>query len=158
MLLLAIDPGPVVCGWVLYDTVDMRVIESRKEDLIEDTLAMLRNRRTPDGIHINAVCCEMIASYGMAVGETVFETCVWIGRIVEACAAHGIKVRRIKRQPIKLHLCGSPRAKDANVSQALRDKLGEPGTKKSPGPTYGVSKHAWAALAVAVYAAEVPEA
>ena len=59
-------------------------------------------------------------------------------------------------QKAKMHLCNSPRAKDANVSQALKDKLGEVGTAKAPGPLYGIAKHAWAALAVGVYAAEVP--
>ena len=45
------------------------------------------------------------------------------------------------------------RAKDGNVRQALIDLIGEQGTKKNKGPTYGISSHSWAALAVAVYTA-----
>jgi len=45
------------------------------------------------------------------------------------------------------------RAKDANIRQALLDLIGPQGTKKTPGPTYGIKSHTWAALAVAVYAA-----
>jgi hypothetical protein len=97
------------------------------------------------------VFCEMIASYGMAVGASVFETCVWIGRFVETAAVSGGYVTRVFRKDIKLHLCQSPRAKDGNVRQALIDRLGPQGTKKAPGPTYGIKSHEWAALAVAVY-------
>jgi hypothetical protein len=46
------------------------------------------------------------------------------------------------------------RAKDANIRQALIDKIGPQGTKAQPGPTYGIKSHSWAALAVAVYAAQ----
>jgi hypothetical protein len=96
----------------------------------------------------------MIASYGMAVGKEVFETCVWIGRFVEVAR---VEPRLVYRRDAKLHLCHSPRAKDANVRQALIDRLGPQGTKKNPGPTYGMRSHLWAALAVAVYAGDVKE-
>jgi hypothetical protein len=43
------------------------------------------------------------------------------------------------------------------VRQALIDRLGPQGTKKNPGPTYGMRSHLWAALAVAVYAGDVKE-
>jgi hypothetical protein len=81
----------------------------------------------------------------------VFETCIWIGRFTELSRLAGGKLSRVFRRDIKLHLCNSPRAKDANVRQALIDRLGPQGTKKLPGPTYGVKSHEWAALAVAVY-------
>jgi hypothetical protein len=97
------------------------------------------------------VFCEMIASYGMAVGASVFETCVWIGRFVQTASVSGGNVTRVFRKDVKLHLCNSPRAKDGNVRQALLDRLGPQGTKKAPGPTYGIKSHEWAALAVAVY-------
>jgi hypothetical protein len=66
-------------------------------------------------------------------------------------AISGGKVTRVFRKDIKLHLCNSPRAKDANVRQALIDRIGPQGTKKNQGPTYGIKSHQWAALAVAVY-------
>jgi hypothetical protein len=97
------------------------------------------------------IYCEMIASYGMAVGATVFETCVWIGRFMQVANISGGKVQRVFRKDVKLHLCNSPRAKDKNVRQALIDRIGPQGTKKAPGPTYGIKSHEWAALAVAVY-------
>ncbi|MGH7470493.1 MAG: hypothetical protein ACRENP_21315 [Longimicrobiales bacterium] len=51
-----------------------------------------------------------------------------------------------------MHLCKNPKAKDQNIRQALIDLLGAPGTKKNPGPTYGISGDAWSALAIAVTA------
>lgn len=103
------------------------------------------------------VAIEMVASYGMPVGEDVFETVVWIGRFMQVSGCPE-KVERIKRHEVKMHLCHNARAKDANIRQALIDKLGPQGTKKNPGPTYGVKSHAWAALAVAVTAHETRKA
>jgi hypothetical protein len=97
------------------------------------------------------VFCEMIASYGMAVGVSVFETCLYIGRCVQLSRMQGGELSLVYRRDIKLHLCNSARAKDANVRQALIDRLGPQGTKKAPGATYGIKSHEWAALAVAVY-------
>ena len=156
MILLAIDPGPVGSGWVLLETEGLKVLASGKEDPTEKVVEAVR-RNEIAGIPFASVACEMIASYGMAVGAEVFETCVQIGRICYAWeSTTGGNVRRIKRQEAKIHICHSSRAKDANVSQALKDKLGEVGTSKAPGPLFGIAKHAWAALAVGVYAAEVP--
>jgi hypothetical protein len=98
---------------------------------------------------------EMVASYGMPVGREVFETVRWIGRFQQAWRDPET-VRFVYRKDVKLHLCGSARAKDANIRQALIDKLGPVGTKAVPGPLYGVKSHIWSALAVAVTALEGP--
>lgn len=149
-LVLAIDPGTSECGWAIYDGV--AVVDSGLEPNAE-MLQMLefdsRFVREPMTLAI-----EMIASYGMAVGREVFETCVWIGRFQQAWRKPEA-VLKVCRKDVKLHLCGSPRAKDPNVRQALIDKLGPQGTKKKPGATYGVKSHAWAALGVAVTAWEL---
>lgn len=100
------------------------------------------------------VVVEMIASYGMPVGQTTFETCVFIGRIHQICEDMGSEVLYAYRKKIVTWHCGSSRAKDGNVRQALIDKYGEQGTKKNPGPTYGVSKDIWSALAIATYYTE----
>lgn len=75
---------------------------------------------------------EMIASYGMAVGQTVFETCVWIGRFVEIASFNNIKFEYIYRKDEKMNLCYSMKAKDSNIRQALIDRFGPVGTKKNP--------------------------
>jgi len=106
------------------------------------------------------IAIEMIASYGMAVGRTTFETCVWIGRFIEAMARENHNTDNhtlVYRKDVKMTLCGSMRAKDANIRRELLDRYPETGggktpqigTKPKPGPLYGVSSHAWSALAVA---------
>jgi len=96
---------------------------------------------------------EMVACYGMPVGEETFETCLWIGRFIQRWKdTDPGRVSLITRKEVKLHLCGSFRAKDKNVRRALMDIYGGSGavgTKKKPGPLYGIKTHLWSALAVA---------
>ena len=143
--ILAIDPGPVKSAFVRWD--GERVIECAWIDNadVRETIRMCWQSQ---------IAIEMIASYGMAVGADVFQTCVEIGRMVEAA---GGCVSLVFRRDVKLHLCGSARAKDPNVRQALLDRFGPVGTKKAPGPLYGVKSHIWSALAVAVTASETKE-
>lgn len=140
--ILAIDPGTEESGWVYF--WNGKVVGSGV-DPNRDVLAKIRE----SGADVLAI--EMVASYGMPVGREVFETCVWIGRMVESWRSPE-SVKLVYRKDVKLHLCGSPRAKDANIRQALIDRVGPQGVKASPGPTYGVKSHAWAALGVAVTA------
>ena len=77
-----------------------------------------------------------------------------LGLALEPCPDGPLPLLELSRQRIKAVLCnGNVKANDAGVRQALIDRLGPPGSKKAPGPTYGVTSHAWAALAVAVAAA-----
>lgn len=144
MSLLAIDPGNVESAYVILD--GDRLVEFAK---VENETLLARLPFFRDAADELAI--EMIASYGMAVGREVFDTCVWIGRFVQAWSG---PVTRVFRKDVKLHLCGQPRAKDGNIRQALIDKYGGKeaaiGKKATPGPLYGVSADVWAALAVAV--------
>jgi len=145
-MILAIDPGTTESGWATL--TDEGVPLCRGVMPNDDLLASLFNYASHKGY---TLAIEMVAHYGMPVGREVFETCVWIGRFQQKWRAPD-EVRLIYRRDVKLHLCGSSRAKDANIRQALIDRLGPIGTKKDPGPLYGVKSHAWAALAVAVTA------
>ena len=139
--MIGIDPGTTKHGVV--EIVDGRVVLADMFDT-DSAIALVAHG-------MSEVACEWIESYGMPVGKELFQTVFHIGRMFEADPS----MRLIPRRDIKLHLCGQPRAKDANIRQALLDKLGPVGTKKNPGPCYGVSGHLWSALAVAVTAAEI---
>ena len=148
---LAIDPGPVQSAYAII----------RRKDLYVEDFGILENKKLIDTMQyicqdVNIdIAVEMIASYGMAVGATVFETCVWIGRILQAVDPNGIKSVRIYRKDVKMNLCGATKAKDANIRQAIIDRYsalyGENCTKKN-GMLYKVSKDAWAAIAVGLTA------
>lgn len=142
-IVYAIDPGPTQSGWVLYEPG--RVVDAGVADN-HDLLVWLKATRA------DVLAIEMIENMGMPVGREVFETVRWIGRFQQAWREPAA-VRFVTRREVKLHLCGNMRAKDANIRQALLDLIGPVGSKKAPGPCYGVKSHAWSALAVAVVAA-----
>jgi len=151
-LILAIDPGTTHSGLVRLASDGAAVMYA--DVLPNDDVLRELNCTAADLLAV-----EMIASYGMAVGREVFETCVWIGRFVQEWkhTSHN-EPRLITRMQVKSHLCNSAKAKDANIRQAIIDRYGGKaeaiGTVKKQGPLYGVKSHAWAALAVAITAVE----
>jgi hypothetical protein len=164
-IIVGVDPGTTQSAWVKYDC---RIKKPVGFGLTEN-YELLTQIRTRVFVHTlkPALAIESVASYGMAVGATVFETCVWIGRFLEAfmgaCTKEETPVyRRIYRKDEKIHLCGTMKAKDGNIRQSIMDRYGSTrqaavGTKKNPGPLYGVSNDVWSALAVAITAAETAD-
>jgi hypothetical protein len=147
--IIGIDPGNEQSAVIIWDD---KVISKGIEPNIK-ILPLLKRVES----HEYTLVVEMIASYGMSVGKTVFETCVWIGRFIEAWENrdYGFKSALIYRKDEKMNLCGSMKAKDSNIRQALIDRFGPPGTKKAPNPIYNdseikMAKDLWAALAVCV--------
>lgn len=145
--IFAIDPGPTQSGWVRYRGAGFDV-----ESGVDDN-ARMRNLAHAAALRSSTLAIEMIASYGKSVGADVFSTCVEIGRFVEVADRCGVRVLLVPRLRVKMALCHSARATDANVRQALIDRFGGKeravGRRAAPGPLYGVKSHAWAALAVA---------
>ena len=151
MRIVALDPGNSHTAWCeLTDGEPTRAAKVPNMDLLVEVRAGEFN-----GADVFAI--EMIASYGMAVGREVFETCLWIGRFQEAWEARGGEARLVYRRDVKLFLCESNRANDANIRAALIDRFGPGkdlaiGKKHRPGPLYGITGDEWSALAVAVTA------
>lgn len=148
-MILAIDPGNVESAYVLVEDDLSRVVEKGKVENFELVDIILRIKDEHSSLEHIAI--EMIASYGMAVGKTVFETCVWIGRFAQLIRVEfGVEPEFIYRSEEKMCLCHSMKAKDSNIRQSLVDRFGEVGTKKNPGYFYGFKKDIWSAMAVAV--------
>jgi hypothetical protein len=149
MKALCIDPGTVESGYVIYD--GEKVITSKSGIQNKVLLEQILNSISNDVLII-----EMISSYGMAVGKSTFETCVWIGRFLQAFGEE--RTFMIYRKDVKMHLCNTMRAKDSNIRQAVLDKFPangggktpQIGTKNQPGPLYGVTGHAMSALALGI--------
>ena len=147
MRILAIDPGNVESAYCLVD-----------ENYIPLEFGKIENEQFLQMLEFNdydELVIEMIGHYGtgMAVGETVFDTCIMIGRIIQAVKR---EYTLIKRKTVVAHLCGSVKATDSNITQALIDRFAKgvrnygKGTKNDKGYFYGFYKDIWAAYALAV--------
>ena len=148
-LVICIDPGTTHSGVVVFNGRD--VLETWNK--FENTELLEWLKSDSYGKDVN-MAIEGIASYGMAVGATTFDTVEWIGRFREAFGFE--KTTKIFRKQVCLFLCGSARAKDANIRQRILDifpadgggKTPQIGTKNDPGSLYGVTSHAISALAI----------
>lgn len=159
-MILAIDPGNIESGVVLIRERDLKPLVAEKISNGELLNNLITNRyeTLEESEFIRHVAIEMIASQGMAVGKSVFETCVWIGRFIQALEDnyYDDSLKFIYRKDEKMNLCGSMRAKDSNIIQALIDRFAPntpnkgKGTKKEPGWFYGFKKDIWQAYAVGV--------
>jgi hypothetical protein len=151
--IFAIDPGTKQSGWVMFEG-GMSV----KSSGVSPNAELLARIQGIGGYAMARMIApvrlavERFEARGMPIGDESIETLLWTGRFIQAWHTPD-EVILVKRSAVKLSLCGTARAKDPNVRQALIDAIGAPGTKKAPGPTYGVTSHAWAALAVAKVAA-----
>jgi hypothetical protein len=155
-MILAIDPGNTESGFALISSASRRPV----------VIGKVGNEEILDVIDRNSGCqhiaIEMIQSFGMAVGADVFETCVWVGRFYQQSqhVRPGAPVELIYRRAVKIHHCGSAKATDANIAQALIDRFahGVPnrgkGSKAQPGWFYGFAKDIWQAYALAVLVAD----
>lgn len=143
-VVLGIDPGTTHSAYCIFDgekPTEFGKIEN--DELLGKIMDLF-------GIPIIAI--EMIGGYGQRVGSEVFETCRWEGRFEHIALGAAATVARVSRKDVKLHLCDTSRANDADVRSALIERFGPPGTKAEPGVTYGIKADTWAAFAVAVYA------
>ena len=150
MDILAIDPGPTESAFVLWDG---KRVQNKGKWENDELLGRLRTERPA------LLVIEQVASYGMPVGKDVFETVFWSGRFAERWNQQW---KRVPRKDVKMFLCGSMKAKDSNIRQALIDRFGKPGVKKAPNEVYGedgskekkLKADEWQALALAVTAYE----
>lgn len=151
---IGIDPGTKKSGVACYDEATRRVLWSDGE---------LPNERVLDFIKLNAANpeyefalerIEALYGRGGVVGMETVKTIQFCGVIIGRCYPR--TVRCLSPAEVRQAVCGTAKSSDSGVTQALIDKVGPKGTKKNPGPTFGVSKHAWRGLAVAYASSLVP--
>jgi len=147
--MIAIDPGTYESAYLMMVAGQIQCFDIIEND---DLLCIL------DQLEKSAVVVESIESYGMPVGKDVFLTAEFIGEVKQVCKTIGHSFEKMPRRKVKMELCNSAAAKDGNVRQAIIDlyeptgggKMPQIGVKKDPGPLYGVTKHVWSALAIAI--------
>jgi hypothetical protein len=165
MRIMAIDPGTTHSGWVLIgeNNVPQQMGREHNEHLLTGMRQLLRYSDSNARLHRLVLAVEYIEPRGMSVSGEVMATQFWAGRFAQLFMERGparfdTLWTPILRTDVKLYLCGTPRAKDGNVRQAILDRypasgggrIGQLGTKQNPGPLYGVSRDIWSALAVAL--------
>lgn len=143
--LLAIDPGTTESALLIWNGA-VQFAEIAPNEAVRQRIIALASNDQDMEMAIEGVQC-----FGMSVGKEVFETCYFIGRLQEVWLGYARPMHLVYRQQVKLHICGTPRAKDPNIRQALIDRYGIVGTKKNKGPLFGISSHLWSALAIATY-------
>lgn len=166
--ILAIDPGTEKSGYVIVEHNEeeiLKVIECGKIDNHEllSKIYGLRYGMSCTCRNTNyRLVIEKMTSYGARVGREVFDTCVWMGRFEEAASnphlgRYGFSdIQYVDRREEKKTICGTIKANDSTVAQALISKYAPDtsnrgkGTKKSPGFFYGFAGDMWQAFAVAV--------
>ena len=146
--ILAIDAGNLESGYVFWN--GQTILQKGK--VKNDYLIEIIKKQAEDA----PVYLEMIASYGMAVGQTVFDTCVAIGQFKQCAIDNGCHVELVYRREVKLFMCGKTNAKDSNIIRAIKDAYGERGTKaRGFNPVYDdeynkMNNDIWQAFALAL--------
>lgn len=174
MIRVGIDPGTTQSAFAIFrdneqdfqigseNNVEfIRADKLPNEDFIfqvvDATLAALKYWESlPASVTNLDVTIEMPGSYGKGCqpGASVFLTALFAGRVLQRMYEKtGIRPTLIYRQSVKAKVLGRSVGKDAEIRAAMIRVFGDPGTKKSPGKTYGVSADMWAALAVATASA-----
>ena len=130
---IAIDPGNEQTGWVVALKDNSKLIYKNKDNntvLYKKISYFLKNE------NVIKVGIEYPSSYGMPVNQTLLDTCTIIGILIQICLSNNIKVELIFRKSVKMFLCNSVRAKDAEVNSRVREYVGEDYTQKNPNEYY----------------------
>jgi len=99
---------------------------------------------------VDNIAVEMLVSYGTLQGNSVYDSILMVGRVQEIALQKDIPVTLVPASIKASTICHRSRGvKRADMNAELTRIYGGKGTKKNPGPLYGVSKHAWSSLAVA---------
>jgi hypothetical protein len=149
-IVMAIDPGPVLSGFVLYERGASRPVLQSGKLPTQDIITRIRTWA------FGVLIVEQFQCYGRPVGAESFVTIRNSGRFEQVWL--DLTGRPAVFQPRSVaarELCHNVHAKDAHIRQAIIDRFGGSrraavGVKACPGPVYGVKADAWLALAHAI--------
>ena len=150
--LLAIDAGNIESGYVFIDAETYKPISYGKIENAKLEQLMLST-------HYDYLALEMVASYGMRVGQSVFNTCFHIGRF--SLVKPNVPYDLVFRQNVKMHLLGKVAVGDAQIrdvmvhrflTQAEMERWGDygKGVKADKGMFYGFNNDIYQAYSVGI--------
>lgn len=166
MKCLAIDPGNVLSAYIVWDG---KTVYDRGKIPNRDILNIL-SRWKEDA---DVLVIERMGFQGGMAGQTVFDTCRWIGMfereweiltkgkdislVFRSTVKSHFKVTRTNHKSIpgKLYCARN----DTEVRKSLINRFGKPGSKAKPNlVTYGIVNDIWSAFAIAVYWVDINQA
>jgi len=144
--ILAIDPGPVESGFVLWDGAHILGYAKIHNNAV---IHMLTDGIPPTFNDVLVI--EKFVSYGMPIGQSTIDAIHWAGRFFQAW--RGMLPHEVPRIEVKKHICNNGTARDSNIRQALIDRFEPdlPPRCRPRGILKGITKDCWQALALAVY-------
>jgi hypothetical protein len=167
VIVLGCDPGYRQSAVVVWDGARIRYHGILQNTDLREKLG---ERTDPDFVEIfgnrGLLVIEQMQlfSTSFGVGQEIFDSVFWSGRFVEKWEPR--KWDRILRSKVRGHLKAS-KGGDSAVRASLIDRFGPYkeeaiGTKRVPGPLYGIKADEWSALAIAVtyhdlHAGEAPQ-
>ena len=150
MIVLGIDPGPETHGAVVYDTRRRRVLWSAKAATSAEVLSCAH----PEDLDF--VLMERPAAMGqigVGMAQHMLDT-AWVASwVLRTWELKGVRCETMTRREVLRSLgvlsgtgSADSRVRAACIADHGRSKREAVGLKKSPGPLYRVSSHAWQAL------------
>ena len=153
-MILAIDPGTALSAYCFCEYESMKPVDFGKvtnAELMTDVLPKINNYA------MECIAIEHIQGYGMGVGREVFETCIYIGRLLERIerTMPNVKIQPVYRKDEKLAIVGNLHANDTIIRHRLIDMFAKHDFKSGKGVKahkdffFGFKADCWSAFAVA---------
>lgn len=132
-VIICFDPGNDLTGWCVYSVEDKILFYKNKESNLE---VIKKFKEFFQKYNVLQVGIEYPSSYGMSVGQSLYDTCTFIGILIQISKDNNANPELVFRKSVKMFLCNSVRAKDAEVNLRVREYFGEDNTIKSPNVFY----------------------
>lgn len=154
--ILGIDPGNKQSAFCLVETDGLRPLVFEKTDNSEFIEKCVKAIIGFGDLADTQIVIENMESFGMSVGRSVLDTCIYIGELKMFFELSDMDVAFVFRHEEKMIICHSMKANDATIKQALIDRFAPDtsnhgkGTKANKGFFYGFSNDVWSSYAQAV--------